>query len=101
MGYMKHYAEEPVDWIWRWEWRYTLLQLEEYKEYKNEESFEIPYDLTNSIVQLGKFSLNMWNSYEHFNLMDCIARLDEKNYKVLKCAIDMRMRNIHVKTYTF
>lgn len=86
--------EEPVDWIWRWEWKYTLLKTEEYKEYRNKKTPDIPYDLTNSAVQLGKFSLNMWNGYEHFNLMDCIARLDEENYKVTKCAIDMRMRKL-------
>jgi hypothetical protein len=43
------------------------------------------------MVQLGKFTLNMWNSYDHFNLMDCIGSLDENNYNVLKCAIDMRL----------
>jgi hypothetical protein len=83
--------ENPVDWIWRWEWKYTLSKLDKFKD-EPEEEIEIPYDLTGSMVQLGKFALNMWNSYEHFNLMDCIASLDGENYTALKCAMDMRMR---------
>jgi hypothetical protein len=83
--------EYPISWIWAWEWKYTLSKLDEYKDDLEGEEEEIPYDLTGSMVQLGKFTLNMWNSYEQFNLMNCIASLDEDNYKVLKCAMDMRM----------
>lgn len=85
--------ENPVDWIWRWEWKYTLSKLPEYQDASDdeEEDNNIPYDLTGSMVQLGRLALNMWNSYEHFNLMHCIASLDEDNYEVLKCAMDMRM----------
>ncbi len=82
--------ELPVDWIWRWEWKYTLSKLDAYS-WNKEELEEIPYDLTDSMVQLGRLSLNLWNRYEHFNLLDCISSLDSSNYKVLKCAIDMRM----------
>lgn len=83
--------ENPTDWIWRWEWRYTMSKLPEYQDSDDDEETEIPYDLTGSMVQLGKFALNMWNGYEHFNLMDCISRLDEQNYEVVRCAMDMRM----------
>lgn len=86
--------ENPVDWIWRWEWKYTLSKLEEYQDVEDDDETEITYDLTGSMVQLGKFSLNVWNSYEHFNLMQCIASLDEENYEVLKCAMEMRMGNL-------
>jgi hypothetical protein len=84
--------ENPVDWIWQWEWKNTLSKLPEYQE---EEPADLPYDLTGSMVQLGKFALNMWNGYEHFNLMDSIASLDSENYNVLKCAMDMRLGLFH------
>lgn len=84
--------KNPIDWIWRWEYKYNLSKLPEYQDDDEEEEIpEIPYDLTGSMIQLGKFSLNMWNSYEYFNLMNCLGRLDEENYQVLKCAMDMRL----------
>lgn len=82
--------ENPVDWIWRWEWKNTLSKLEEFQD-DSEENSDIPYDLTGSMVQLGKLALNLWNGYEHFNLMNCIASLDSEHFEVLKCALDMRM----------
>ena len=86
--------ESPISWINSYEWQHTLSKLEEYKDFKDDEVEEIKYDLTHSMVQLGKFALNMWNGYEHFNLLDCIASLDEQNYKVLKCAMDIRLRKV-------
>jgi hypothetical protein len=41
------------------------------------------------MVQPGKFALNMWNSYEHFNLMDCIASHGSDNYKVDVAVVDL------------
>lgn len=85
----------PVSWIYLYEEKYTLSKLEEYQEDEDfTQTDEIPYDLTNSMVQLGKFALNMWNGYPHFNLMDCIASLDNKNYEVVKCAMDMRLMKV-------
>lgn len=81
--------ETPIDWIWFWEYKYTLSKLPDNKD--SGEPQDVPYDLTGSMVQLGKFSLNMWNGYKHFNLYDCMNSLDEKHYKVLKCAMDMRI----------
>ncbi|WP_374723588.1 DUF2538 family protein [Calidifontibacillus erzurumensis] len=86
------FSETPVDWILRWEWKHTLSKLPEHQDDEDQEELErIPYDLTGSMVQLGKLALNLWNGYEHFNLMNCLSRLDEDNYNVLKCAIDIRM----------
>ncbi|MEC0273101.1 DUF2538 family protein [Peribacillus frigoritolerans] len=62
--------ETPIDWIWFWEYKYTLSKLPDYKD--SGEPQDVPYDLTGSMVQLGKFSLNMWNGYKHFNLYDCM-----------------------------
>ncbi|MCC2252153.1 DUF2538 family protein [Virgibacillus sp. AGTR] len=50
-----------------------------------------PYDLTNSMIQLGKLALNLWTSYDDFNLMDCLKSLDEDNIRVARCAIDLRI----------
>lgn len=87
-----HTFEYPVSWIWQWEWKYFLSKLPEYQDNEDEsEEIEIRYDLTGSMVQMGKFALNMWNGYEHFNMRDCITCLDGENYKVVKCALDMRM----------
>lgn len=85
--------ENPVSWIFPYEWKHTISKLEEY-ELDEEMEEKIPYDLTSSMVQLGKFAMNMWNGYEHFNLLDCISSLDEENYKVMKCAMDMRLRKV-------
>lgn len=90
----------PTDWIWNylsWQEEYKK-DWERYDRYgdKLHPEYEAwidrkPMDLSNSMVQLGKFSLNLWNSYDDFNLMDCLGGLDEKNYNVLKCAIAIRM----------
>lgn len=84
----------PTDWFWRYEWKYVLSKMEEFKdniEIEGEPTYEVGYDLTPSMVHLGRFSLNMWNGYEYFNLMDCLSRLDETLYKVVQFAIGMRM----------
>ncbi|MYL35420.1 hypothetical protein GLW08_21295 [Pontibacillus yanchengensis] len=88
--YFEEGEENPIEWIARWEEAYTLPELEEDFE-DDEESIEPDYDLTHSMVQLGRLAYNLFNGYEHFNLMHCIASLDEEHYKVLKCALDMRL----------
>ncbi|PLR89987.1 DUF2538 family protein [Bacillus sp. T33-2] len=83
--------EYPVDWIWRWEWKYTLSNLEIFQSAPNQQEYWEPdYELTSCMIQLGKFSLNMWNGYEHFNFMDFLSELDEKHYAVFMTAISMR-----------
>ncbi|WP_186672928.1 DUF2538 family protein [Sporosarcina sp. BP05] len=86
--------ENPISWIYLYEWQHTLSKMAEYQDDKEDELEEVQYDLTHSMIQLGRFSLNMWNGYEHFNLLDCIARLDEQYYNVLKCAMDVRMGKV-------
>lgn len=81
--------ESPVSWIWQWEWYYTISQQKGYEE--EDRGKEPAIDLTSSMVQLGKFALNMWNGYDNFNLRNCISTLDSEHYEVLKCAIDIRM----------
>jgi hypothetical protein len=86
--------ETPVDWIWRYEWKYKLSKIPEYgddSEVEEQDNDAIQYDLTGSMLQLGRYALNMYNSYEHFNLMQCISSLDYENYQVLRCAMEMRM----------
>ena len=70
--------ESPIDWIWFWEFKYTLSKLPEYQG-DLEDMQDVPYDLSGSMVQLGKFALNMWNGYKHFNLCDCMNSLDEQH----------------------
>lgn len=89
----------PVKWVYEYlEWHEEYN--EDWEKYSN--AIELhpdhdawidrkPFDLTGSMVHLGKLSLNLWNSYDDFNLMECMASLDDKNFKVLKCAIDIRM----------
>lgn len=85
----------PVDWIWRWEMKSNRPTLDTYHDEEDEEEEEdFPYDLTGSMIEMGRLALNLWNSYEHFNLMNCIARVDEKNYQVVKTAMDIRCKRI-------
>lgn len=81
--------EMPVDWIWRWETAYNN-ELRESLEIT--QKLSVDYDLTSSMVGMGRLALNLWNGYRYFNLLDCISNLDTENYSVVKCVIDIRMR---------
>lgn len=80
--------ENPVDWIWRWE---TAYNNDLRKDLDITQKLSVDYDLTSSMVGLGKLALNLWNGYRYFNLLDSISSIDAENYNVLKCAIDIRM----------
>jgi|SRR5690625_4134319 len=82
----------PVDWIINWQMKH-LAQFDDEtdEQYKERTSIEVDYDLTSSMQHMGKLALNLWNGYEYFNLMDCLSSLDDKNYLVVKQAIDVRM----------
>jgi hypothetical protein len=94
--------EKPVDWIWRylkWDEEYNE-DWETYRKYRDDDKLHPdyeawidrkPFDLTGSMINLGRFSLNLWNSSNESNLMNCIGSLDNHHFNVLKCAIDMRM----------
>jgi len=43
------------------------------------------------MYQMGYLALHLWNGYEEFNLMDCLSSVDNKNYKIVKCVLDVRM----------
>ena len=62
--------------------------------------YKVPTELKNeyiddsvlySMMQLGRLALNLWTSYDDFNLMECLKSLDEDNMHVARCAIDVRM----------
>lgn len=76
--------ETPVDWIYEWESKYGPQPLDNAKK--------PDFDLSSSMVQLGRLALNLWNGYDHFNLMRCLAVLDEANYEVVKTAMDIRLK---------
>lgn len=90
----KHIGEfgSPVDWIINWNCRY-LSQFEDEtdEEYQERINISVDYDLTNSMQQLGRLALNLWNGYEHFNLMDSLDSVDEVYYQIIKQAMDIRM----------
>lgn len=82
--------ESPISWILQWENQFKLTD-----EEKIFENYEPPkFDLTNSMVQLGKLAFNLWNGYDDFNLLDCISKLDAAHYPVVKTAMDIRMKVI-------
>lgn len=90
--------ESPVDWIWRyleWEKEFNEDWRRGYDDELHPEHDawieRRPYDLTGSMKQLGKLSLNLWTSYEDFNLMKCLSSLDSDNVNVFRCAIDLRL----------
>jgi hypothetical protein len=94
--------EKPVDWIWRY-LKWSEQHKEEWARYSKRHGYEKdhpdyemwiankPFDLSGSMVALGKFSLNLWNDSNESNLMRCLGVLDANNFNVLMCAIYMRM----------
>lgn len=78
--------ESPVDWIYEWESKYGPEKLDDAEKPH--------FDLSSSMVQLGRLSLNLWNGYEHFNLMQCLATIDEAHYEVVRTAIDIRLNTV-------
>lgn len=93
--------ETPVDWILRYlEWVEQYNRSWETYEGESDDALHPehdawierkPYNLTSSMTQLGKLALNLWTSYDDFNLMQCLSSLDDKNIHVARCAIDMRV----------
>lgn len=73
--------EYPTSWI------YDYLHPEDENEEKK-------YDLTGSMIQLGKLSLHLWNSYQDFHLLNCLAPLDDSSYKAAIRAINIRMNRL-------
>lgn len=85
--------DSPVDWIINWNSRY-LPQFDDESDEEYQERISevvVNYDLTSSMQHMGKLALNLWNGYEYFNLMDCLDSIDDENYKIVKCALDIRM----------
>lgn len=82
----------PVRWIYDWEDKYLPQGTDETDEaYEERTNIEANYDLSSSMQQMGKLALNLWGGYEHFNLMDCLASVDDKNILVVRQAIDIRI----------
>lgn len=77
----------PVSWIVAWENYYTLADKDELDDAPPQPD----YDLTSSMIQLGKLALNLWNGYKYFNLMDCLAVLDDAHYQLYKWGVDVRL----------
>src|SRR5699024_11105234 len=81
-------SEYPLDWFNNW------IEKHEKRNDNDEEldlSFEVDYDLSSSMKQLGGLARNLFNGYKDFNLMDCIGVLDDKHLPVVKSAIDIRL----------
>lgn len=81
--------QTPIDWILFWEYQYAI----ENERTWNGHIFKIrklPYELSTMAIQLGKFSLNMWNPNKCFNLYDCLKELDAQHYEIFKNAIHLR-----------
>ena len=74
------YFETPIDWI------YSYL----------EKGNPRGYELNEKIIQLGKLSLNLWDGYSNFNLVNCMAVLDDMYFEVFKKAIEMRREYVEV-----
>ncbi len=87
--------DTPLDWILNWQMKYEPQMEDEsdedYKNRKQEGEAFVNYDLTPSMQQMGEFALNLFNGYKYFNLMNCIGSLDEINYRMFKCALDVRL----------
>lgn len=87
-----HGFESPLDWITDYHSKYMKqFNDESNEEYEERINVNVEYDLTFSMQELGRLGLNLFNGYDHFNLMSCIKTLDEENILVLKTAIDIRL----------
>jgi len=84
--------DTPLDWIINWQMKHFEQGEDELDEdYEERTQVDVSYDLTSSMQQLGQLGLNLFNSYDYFNMMDCLNSLDDKNVKVFKAAIDIRL----------
>ena len=84
--------DSPLDWIINWQMKNHFKdENETEEEYQERIQVEVDYNLTSSMIQLGRLALNLFNGYEYFNLMDCLGSLDDNNVEVLKTAIDVRL----------
>lgn len=72
-------AKGPVDWIVD----YVFAQ---------EEGEELPFDLTDSMYQMGLLGLNLYNGHEGLNLMHALGSFDEDNIKVFYSAVATRLK---------
>lgn len=82
--------ETPVDWIWRYLAKYKREGREEF-DHINPDDVEADYDLTNSMVGMGKLALNLWNKrFDFFNLASTLDRLDDDNSMAMVQAIKIR-----------
>lgn len=87
--------DSPLDWIINWQMKYLPKEedenIEDYENRQNIGEALVNYDLTSPMQQMGKLALNLFNKYDYFNLMICLNSVDDNNYKVVKCALDIRM----------
>lgn len=87
--------DSPLDWIIKYQCKYNPKgddeSLEDFEERKQEGEAFVDYDLSASMQEIGKFALNLFNSWNESNLMDCLGSLDEINYRMVRCALDVRM----------
>lgn len=82
----------PLTWILDYERKYVIPQYDDEsdEEYAERKNIVIEQDYTNSMLDLGRLALHLFNGYE-FSLLDCMTRVDQQHYKVIKCAMDIRM----------
>lgn len=84
--------DTPIDWMFNWQMKYEEQdETESDEEYHKRTNVKMDFDLTPSMQHLGKLALNLFNGYNYFNLMDCLALLDDDGVRVLKSAIDIRL----------
>lgn len=90
-NYILGEAESPVDWIYAWEDGCLPQYDDEFDhEFEERKDEKLPFDLTGSMVELGRLALNLWNGYKKANLLDCINSVDEEHFQVILTAIKIR-----------
>lgn len=83
--------ESPVSWIVDYEYKYNDNTGKRYELTQAErDEIVINYDLTSSMVHLGRLALHLWNRYEEFHLLDCLSALDGNHYLAFTQAILIR-----------
>ena len=67
-------SKNPCTWIFKYE----------------KDPNDVDFDLTSSMVQIGRIMLNLWNGYEGANLSRCLDVLDHDHFIALITAIHIK-----------
>lgn len=89
--YIYENFQSPVAWIADYEYKYNDNAANHYELSQAErDAIIINYDLTSSMIHLGRLALHLFNGYKEFHMLNCISNLDIDHYYAFTQAITIR-----------